>query len=217
MMKGKKAYYIICMLLTVMLIAASFSGCKKDGGSGANGGSGGTESALSGSSADVLQQVLDDATAALGDGIPATFVDPVTAENSPAMIGVLSDDFVSFVEEATSASAMINTFAFRAAVIKCKSAGDASMVLELIMDGFDSGQWVCVFPEQSMAMVSGAYVLLAVGTVAQVTELGDAFRAQAGGVAFAPNIFYEGEIGGGAADGEGGMAIAGGPAPLDLE
>ena len=188
----RKLYYYICIVLALMLGVATLAGCKDGGGDGGNGSA---ESALSGPTADILQHILDEATAALGDEVPATFVDPVTAEIAPSELGVLQDDFVSYVDEATAAKAAIATFAFQVAVIKCSSEDDAKTINEQIMKEYDSTKWVCVFPEQSVTIVSGSYILLAVGYEAQVTELTDAFKELAGGAYSAPNIFYEGETG----------------------
>lgn len=201
MMKRKTNYYI-CIVLTLMLVLVSLSGCKggeaqgTDKGGTDGGSEGAKESALSGSTEDILQKILDEAIVALGDEVPAYFIDPVTSENAPGMIGVLQDDFVSYVDEAAAATAAISTFAFQAAVIKCDDADNAKTIDKQITSGYDSGKWICAFPEQSMTVVSDSYILLAVGSVAQVTELSAAFKELAGGVASAPNIFYKGEVGG---------------------
>ena len=202
----RKTYYYICIILALMLAAASLAGCKGENDQTGDGGDA-TQSSLTGTTADILQQILDEAIAALGSEMPATISDPVTSETSPGLLGVLQDDFVSYVDEATVATAAIGTFAFQVAVIKCNSEDDAKTINEQIMKGYDSGKWICVFPEQSSTMVSGSYVFLAVGSVSQVGELSAAFNDLAG-VGSSQDIFYKGETGGGEAGG--GLDIGGG-------
>jgi hypothetical protein len=221
--KKKNYYYNICAAIALLIALMLLAGCNGgnaapggDAGSGDGGGQGGAESALSGATEDILAKIIDDATAALGenDAMPMTFIDPVAAENAPGTIGLLQDDFVSYVDEATVATASISTFAFQAAVIKCKSADDAITVSGCIEGGYDSGKWICVFPEQSLVAVSGPYVLLAAGSERQTNELAAAFRKLAGEAASGPNVFYKGETGGAA---DGGMALDIGSETPELE
>jgi hypothetical protein len=206
-MRTKFFLALAVALITIML----FSGCSggNDGGGAAGdsgtgaeatdtGNSNAASDALTGSTADILQQMLNDAGAALGEEnqLPEVLTDPVTAENSPGMLGVIADDFVGYVTEATSATAAINTSAFEIALIKCGGAETATTVEDLINSGFDSGKWICVMPEQSLTAVSGSYVLLAVGGKTQTDAIAGAFSAAAGGEASDPRIFYAGETGG---------------------
>ena len=203
--KNKIYFLIITLLLAVALLA----GCTDGVGSGAGGpageapgdpagenpggGNGGAADTLKGTTAEILQQILDGAA---GGQLPASFSDPVTAENAPAMLGLLPDDFVSFAEEATGAIGALITDAFQAALIKCNNADDALIVSAIIQSGFDSGKWIEVFPERSLTMVSGSYVLLAVGSRTETEALAEAFKAVAGGNVSDPVVFYEGETGG---------------------
>ena len=203
--RAQGAARLAALALALVLAALLLAGCNGKGKGGPdtspseNGGKNPAATALSGPTVDILQQVLDDATANLDENaIPATFTDPLNSETAPATLGITPDDYASFVDEATSATAAINTFAFEVAVARCKSDKDAATVAELIQNGYDSGKWVCVIPERSMTIVSGSYVLLAVGKEAQTNELAAAFKKAAGGVVSSENTFYEGETGGAA-------------------
>ena len=157
-----------------------------------------SESALAGATSDILEQIIHDASAAVEEDFPlsAIRIDPISQGNAPGMLGISSDDFVSFVAEAT-AGIDDSGGAFQIAVLKCKDAGETETVATMIQNGFDSSKWVVVFPEQSLTMISGEYILLAVGTVAQTDAIASAFKDAAGGTASDPVIFYKGEIGGG--------------------
>ena len=203
----------ICILLLFAGCGGSGSGSGSgsggSGGAGDPGGAGGgaVTDTLTIATADLAQQLLDTAKNSINnkDAIPETFVDPITSENSPGMLGMTPDDFVSFVDEATSATGMLMTQAFQVAVVKCKDIQDAELVDGMIRNGFDSGKWICVFPEQSLTMVSGSYVLLAVGSLTATDALAEAFGEAAGGNVKGPNIFYSGETGGGV--GGGGLGL----------
>jgi len=147
------------------------------------------ESALTGSTEDILNQILE-----THEDI-VYFIDPVTSENAPSMLGMTPDDFVSMVEEATSAQNILGMIAFQATVVKVKDLNDVEMVAEMIQNGFDSSKWIEVMPEQSLTVISGRYILLAVGTADQTDALASAFKDAAGGVASEPVIFYTGEFG----------------------
>jgi hypothetical protein len=207
-MKTRKRSVRMAGALAVLIVFAMlFAGCEEgpENGSGSadpvtgNGDSGETSAdTLTEATADLLSRILEDSGATLGEAnpVPQTFEDPVTAENAPGMLGILSDDFVGYVTEATVASAAISTFAFEVALVKCGDAESAKMVDTLIKDGFDSGKWICVMPEQSLTSVSGSYILLAVGWKEQTVAIAEAFKAMASGNATAPEVFYEGETGG---------------------
>jgi len=189
-----------------------FAGCNGgagDAGGGNEGGPAAGADTLSGAAADILQGIMDEAGKALGeaDAMPATLTDPITAENAPGMLGLTPDDFVSFVEDAAGAIGALNVMAFQVVIARCADAQDAELVNGMIQAGYDSGKWICVFPEQSLTMVSGSYVLLAVGRVAETDALADAFKAAAGGNADGPYIFYAGETGGGDFGGDFGFGL----------
>jgi len=196
------------LTIIIIIFAAMFvAGCNGGAGGTAGGDEGGPAAGadtLSGAAADILQEVMDAAGKALGeaDAMPATLTDPITAENAPGMIGLTPDDFVSFVEDAAGAIGALNVMAFQAVVLKCANLQDAELVNGMILVGYDSGKWICVFPEQSLTMVSGSYLLLAVGRMAETDALAEAFTAAAGGNADGPFVFYTGETGGGILDGD---------------
>ena len=205
----------LSIIITLLLIAALLAGCSGTGNNDAANDAGTTgndaggdqgqsapESALTGTTADILEIIIDEAAASIGGEypLPETLIDPVTPENAPGMLGITPDDFVSLVDEATSAIGAIFTFAFQVAVVKCNDANDALTVSGMIQSGYDSGKWISVIPEQSLTMVSGPYVLLAVGTVTQTDALAAAFKDAAGEVTIGPVIFYQGELGGAEGD-----------------
>ena len=226
---------IFAVAVTLILFAFLFAGCKggsggpDGGGSGSSGGgdtgggpgsgAGGEQGAgagadtLTGATADILASLLEETKKTLDrDKLPETFVDPTTAENSPGMLGLSPDDFVSFVSEATSATGMLMTHAFQVSVVKCGDAHDAEMIEGMIRSGYDSGKWICVYPEQSLTMVSGSYILLAVGWKDTTDVLAENFKKAADGNVKGPNIFYSGEVGGDGGGGGGGLAL---PMPVD--
>lgn len=197
---------VFSIILIMVLATVLLPGCKgggpaaPDGSGGQAGGQGGgtgdsnasqemPESALSGSTEDILNQILQT------DEDIVYFIDPVTSENAPGMLGMTPDDFVSFVEEATTAMNILGTIAFQATVVKVKDINDADMVAEMIQTGFDSSKWIETMPGRSLTVTSGQYILLAVGTVDQADALAAAFKDAAGGVASEPVIFYSGEFG----------------------
>jgi len=175
----------------------------------ANGGQPGAADTLTGATDKILESVVDEAKAALSgadeaaatlsgaDELPPTVMEPITLENAPVMLGLIPDDFVEFVEEATVVQSMLDPHAFQAALVKCKDAESAQIINEQIKSGFDSGKWISILPEQSLTVVSGSYILLAVGNIAQTEALAEAFRALAGANVSEPEIFYDGETGSG--------------------
>jgi len=131
-----------------------------------------------------------------------TFDDEITPDsaisNPQGALGLTDAQFAQYAESAYEAKAMINTAAQRTAAVKCKDAAAASQVKKLIAEGFDSNQWICVFPEQSVVVESGSYVLLAVGTVETTNALVEAFKAISDGNTGSPDVFFtfDGEAGG---------------------
>ena len=195
----------LTVILSLILIAMLVAGCSnKDSGEDVTSGAvqdqeqAAQESALTGTTNDILLQLLDDAEASFGGDhpIPSTFIDPVSSLSAPGTLGMNPDDFVSLTEEATVAIGAMSAIAFQVVVVKAKNSSDAETVSSMIQKGFDSGKWISVFPEQSFTMVSGSYVLLAVGSIEQTEAIAAAFKDAAGGVATDPNVFYAGELGG---------------------
>lgn len=214
----------LAILTAVVLLFAACSG--NGSGSGLGGGSGSPENesggasaegsgaladTLTGTTADIIGQVVADANAALGEAnaMPPVLTDPVTAENAGGLLGLSEETFVTDVAEATVSTGALMTNAFEVALVKCTDAKDAVEVKAQIAGGFDSGKWICVAPEQSLTVSSGSYVLLAVGRAAETEALAEAFKAAAGGSVSETDVFYKGEANSGASGGAaaGGLAL----------
>jgi len=146
---------------------------------------------FAGTSAELLQSIIDEANASL----PEVYIDTIMAENAPAILGLLSDDFASFISDGAVAAGESDSVAFQAAVVICRYEEDAVMIDGLIREGFDPGKWGHVFPDRSLTAVLGSYVLLAAGSEAETQALTGAFEKAIGGSAIM-TVFYEGETGG---------------------
>ncbi|MDR2654880.1 MAG: DUF4358 domain-containing protein [Oscillospiraceae bacterium] len=134
---------------------------------------GGAKDTLVGGTDEILKQIVDGANAAIpeGSGVGMTFDEAVAAENCQGMLGLSSDEFAQYVEDAYASTAALMTFAHEAALVKCKNIADAAKVKELMINGFNSGRWVCVMPDKTYVIESGSYVFL----VASKTVVADAF------------------------------------------
>ncbi|MCL2111096.1 MAG: hypothetical protein FWH32_02360 [Clostridiales bacterium] len=204
-MYKKMKRFPLAAALVFVLAAALLAGCSGGGGgepaepiSAEAEANGGAAEALSDPTDVVLERIMADADATLGgaSAVGQALPDPVTAENAPAMLGIMPDDFVSFVSEATAAQDIEGMDAIQIAVIMCLTPQYVEIVDEMIVNVFDPGKWEQMFPERALTMVSGSYILLAVGSVAETEALADAFSVAAGGSVQEPNIFYTGETGG---------------------
>jgi len=127
-----------------------------------------------------------------------TLDDEITAEKAQYVLGLTEAQFEEYVESAYEAAAAIATFAQSNVVVKCKDSAAAVQVKKLIAAGFDSNKWICVFPEQSIVVESGSYVLLAVGTAETTNALAEAFKSLSDGNTGNPDVFFtfDGEAGG---------------------
>jgi len=169
----------------------------------------GAKDTLTGMPGEIIAQLKE--TVELG----MTFDDEITPDSTVSTpqiaLGLTDEQFAQFVESAYEAKAMILTAAQRTAVVKCKDAAAATQVKKLIAEGFDSHQWICVFPDQSVVVESGSYVLLAVGQVETTNALVEAFKSISGGNTGSPDVFFtfDGEAGGG-------FGIEGGEGSLEL-
>jgi len=149
------------------------------------------------SALELLQNIIDEANTELenGEGLPEVNIDAITAENSPAMLGMIADDFASFAQDGAAAVCESDMIAFQAAVVICRDVNDAAMIDKMIQEGFDPGKWVYVFPDRALTVVSGPFIMLAVGSEAEADALANAFNKAIGGSSGAA-VFYEGETGG---------------------
>ena len=179
-----KKYSVIFCLIAV-LVFASFSGCT-----GQN--SGGGSDTISGDTVTILEEILSGADAQLSDPdkLPGSFTDPVTADNSQGMIGLTPAQFDKYVEDAYASTGMIITFAHEIALVKCNDIAAAAEVKKLIAEGFDSNKWICAFPDASLVIDSGSYVLLAVGNKNAVQAVAESFSNIADGNVGEINIFF---------------------------
>ena len=169
---------IVCLLAAAALLLA-FAACNTASGA---------KDTLTGTPEEVMAQLKESVDLGM------TFDDEITpdsAVSTPQMaLGLTDAQFAELVESAFEAKAMILTAAQRTAVVKCRDAAAAARVKKLIAEGFDSHQWICVFPEQSVVVESGSYVLLAVGTVETTNALAEAFKSLSGGNTGSPDVFF---------------------------
>ena len=201
------------VLTVIIMILALAAGCAGGpGGSDTNGGSDGfldpgngpRESAqpdyadeINESTDRIMQRVVEIAMMELGtDELPPLVMDPIMVDNAPFMLGLLQDDFVAYVIEATVVQSQLGMHAFQVSLVRCKDKESAGIVNDQIVNNFDSGKWIEVMPEQSLTVVSGSYVFLAVGTKVQTEVFVSAFKTATDATVSAPNIFYKGETGG---------------------
>ena len=207
-MKNTKICLII-LVTAIMFVTIAFAGC---GGTSEESAlpdpadvqeeTGADESETSdteyaGTAMDLLVNTIKMANTALDEAnaLPLLAVDAVTADNSPAMLGLLADDFTSYIQYAAVAIDETGDVAFQAAVLRCKNAGDTAMIEALIQENFDPGKWVFVFPDRALTSVSRPYILLAVGSVTEADAVAAAFKELVGGTP-GTTVFYEGETGG---------------------
>ena len=183
---------ILCLIAAAALLLG-FAACSPAAGA---------KDTLTGTPAEVFTQLKDTAALELG----MTMDNDVTAENSQYILGLTPEQFGQYVEAAYESTAAIATFAQSNAVIKCKDAAAAAEVKKLIAAGFDSAKWICVFPEQSLVVESGSYVLLAVGKAETGNALVEALGTLSGNNTGASEVFYTSISGGADTIGPGGMA-----------
>jgi len=176
-----KKHVSIILISVLMLSMLAIAGCNNG-----NGGSGSSTEPEEGAEYDtslMLQQIMDSVKANVPEGvfIPMTMNIEVNGDNSKGYIGLETDKFGELVIDAHVAMAGITSQAFLVALIKCNDNSSAE-VKNLIgrKEGFDSGRWICVFPDVSIVVECGRFVLLAavpeaaVDTV--VSELGKQFQ-----------------------------------------
>jgi len=181
----------LCLAAAIMLLL----GCAACGT--------GAKDTLEGTPQELLAQLKETAAADFG----MAFDSEVTAETAPGTLGLTADEFEKFVDSASESAAAISSIAQSNVLVKCKDAAAAAEVKKLIAEGYDSGKWICVFPEQSVVVESGSYVLLAVGTTENTNALIEALKTVSDDNTGSPDVFY-------AHDTSAGDIIGGDDAPI---
>jgi len=173
------------------------------------GGGGGASSNLSGTSIDILSQLVDELKNA-GVEMPMTLPpSEVEAELSHNTIGLDEGDFNKLVKTAAYNLAAIGTFAHQIIVIQANDGRAAGEIKGLVSgaNGYDPKKWVCVWPERVIVVESGEYVLLVAAREPVVAASIEIFKDMAGTTGTVVTFFeHEGEI-----EGEGGGGFGGGP------
>ena len=141
---------------------------------------------LTGPPEEVLAQLKEASSVEL----PMSFDSEVTADKAQNTLGLTEAQFGEYVESAYESAAAISTFAQSNVLVKCKDIAAAAEVKKLVAAGFDSHQWVCVLPDQSVVVESGSYVLLAVGAAETTNALVEAFKSISGGNTGSPDVFF---------------------------
>jgi hypothetical protein len=186
----------ICLVGALAILPACGSGGSGTGpgtDSGTGSGSGGGQAdVLTGTVPELLTQLHDLANDQLvgDDALPETFDDPVTAENCQGVMGLTPDELSEFVDEAYVQTAAISVDAHGIVLAKCKSPEAAATVAKRIAANYDSGRWICVFPDTSWVVTSGSYVLLASTSSERSMALQRAFSEMTEGSVGEINAFY---------------------------
>ncbi|MDR3278090.1 MAG: DUF4358 domain-containing protein [Oscillospiraceae bacterium] len=176
-----KKYVALCLCL---LLAAAAFGCAAKTPP--------VSDTLSGSLTDLMASIRSGADALLDDEsrLPMSFDSAADSENCQGMLGLTPDQLEKYAEDAVVSTAAIGSHAYELALVKCKDAASAAEVKKLIAAGFDSGKWICVFPDQSFVIDSGSYVLLAATTADAADALQQSFRSLAGELVGEVKVFY---------------------------
>ncbi|MDR0849371.1 MAG: hypothetical protein LBN10_10125 [Propionibacteriaceae bacterium] len=147
---------------------------------------------LTGETPAVLLSVLDKAGSKLTEKMPMSELRPVEASESQQMLGLSTEDYEALVSQAAAATALLTTSAHEVAIVKVQDITQAATVAKKIADGFDSKKWICVMPDKSVVVISGSYILLAVGQAAAVDALVQGFSDLAEGNVGEANTFFTG-------------------------
>jgi hypothetical protein len=176
------------LLLLLLLLLFALTACSGGGAPAAPP----AEDTLTGELPDLLASVIAGANAALTEKLPQSFEDQVTAENCQGMLGLTPEQFTEYVTGAYVSNSALSTSAHEIALVKCKDQSAAAEVKQLMAQGFDSGKWVCVMPDESSVIDSGSYVLL-ISTISQYADaLTASFSDLAANNVGEKNIFYTG-------------------------
>ena len=155
----------------------------------------GGEAGAVGSASDLLAAIIE-ALTNVGAEMPISSPPmPIPEGESQNAVGLSQADIDRYVTEIAQSMAMIGTFAHQIVVYQCNDANAASQVKSLISSngGYDSQKWICVFPEKTVAVDSGSYVLLVASYRAVADAALDVFGAIAGSTGAVVTI-YEGPV-----------------------
>ena len=146
-----------------------------------------TKDTLTGTPAEVLARVREASRADLA----MTIDSEVVAKNAQRVLGLTGAQFTEYVDCAYAALSALTTTAQCNAVVKCKDAAAAVQVKKLIANGYDCDQWTATVPEQCIAVESGSYVMLAVGTAEATEAFARALENISGGNIGEPDVFFQ--------------------------
>jgi len=154
---------------------------------------------LSGDPHQLLEKLVDAVTEeikAAGEFMYMSFITDVTPDLSQNAAGLSEADFGSLVIAAASSMAAIGSQAHQIVLFQAKNSNAAAEVKKIVAgrasgkDGYDSQKWICVWPEQSIVVESGDYVLLVASRVDIVESALGVFTEMAGKVG-SVDKFYE--------------------------
>ena len=160
---------------------------------------GDSASNLNGSTEEILGKLVDETTSiieAAGEFMYMSSTTEVTADLAQNAIGLSEADFNSLVISASSSMAGIGSQAHQIILIQANDDNSAAEVKKLIAgrvngkSGYDSQKWICVWPQQSVAIESGSYVLLVASRNDIVDAALEVFRGMAGSCGNA-DVFFE--------------------------
>jgi len=154
-----------------------------DGGDPGDGGQ-----AFAGTAEEILGKVLEGV-----DGethMPMVMGIDINPENVRNTTGLSEGDFDRLVLEAYASTGALITTAHLLVLFRCRDAGAASEAKALIADGFDSGRWICVYPDVSMVIEAGDCVILISSKQDIAEAVSAAFVDAAGGSAGESLVFY---------------------------
>lgn len=162
-------------------------------------GGGGSDSNLSGSTEEILGRLVEETASiveAAGEFMYMSFTTAVTADLAQNTTGLSEADFDSLVVAASSSMAGIGSQAHQIVLIQANDDSAADEVKRIIAgrvsgkEGYDSQKWICVWPQQSVVIESGSYVLLIASRNDVVNAALEVFRGMAGGYGNA-DVFFE--------------------------
>jgi len=137
---------------------------------------------LTGTPEEILGELMDalkDTGIDMPMSLPPTEVAP---DLSQYVIGLSEDTFNNYVESAYYSTAAIGTHAHELIVILAKDASFALDIKKIVSSdgGYDPMKLICAFPERTIVVDSGLYVMLASAKAPVVEAAIDIFTGMAG-------------------------------------